>query len=335
MFSRHIAANAINILIVLCVILSVFLIVGEKLFYTAGPLTSDVTFHVKPNDRISSSKDKKGVAERLVDIDAISNATIFRIKARYLKKDNMLKIGEYKIPAKASMKQILDIVNSGVGLSRSVTFPEGFTSFQIVERLNAVDELTGTIAKLPREGSLLPNTYAYSRDATRQSILNQMNVERIKFIDKAWEKRAKNLPFKTKEEAIILASIVERETGISSERRKVAAVFVNRLRKKMKLQTDPTVIYGITKGERKLGRGLRRSELLKKTDYNTYIIPALPSGAICNPGKAAIEATLNPASHDYLYFVADGTGGHVFSTTLKEHNVNVAKWRRIERANKK
>ena len=177
---------------------------------------------------------------------------------------------------------------------------------------------------------MAPNTYEVRRGALRSEVLEQLANAQVKILADAWEGRAKGLPLKSPMEALTLASIIEKETGVSSEREEVSGVFVNRLNKGMKLQTDPTVIYGITKGEGTLGRGLRRSELSKKTDYNTYIIPALPPGPIANPGKAAIEAALNPAQTENLFFVADGSGGHAFAENLREHNVNVRKWRKIE-----
>jgi len=183
---------------------------------------------------------------------------------------------------------------------------------------------------LPAEGSLAPNTYAISKGDSVEVVLARMMREQQRILDEAWENRAADLPYKSKEEALIMASIIEKETGIKAERRDVAAVFVNRLNKGMRLQTDPTVIYGLTLGKETLGRGLRRSELARETPYNTYIIDGLPPTPIANPGKEAIEAALNPAKSDNLYFVADGSGGHVFSRTLAEHNRNVAKWRRIE-----
>ncbi len=208
---------------------------------------------------------------------------------------------------------------------------EGLTSWQVVEGLKGADFLEGEVGELPAEGSLAPDTYEVKRGAVRGEILDRMAEAQVRILDEAWANRADGLPLETKEEALVLASIVEKETGLAEERRQVASVFVNRLNQGMKLQTDPTVIYGITNGEGNgLGRGIRQSELRARNAYNTYVIPALPPGPIANPGKLAIEAALNPDETPYIFFVADGTGGHAFAVTIAEHNANVAEWRKIE-----
>jgi UPF0755 protein len=212
---------------------------------------------------------------------------------------------------------------------------EGVTSWQVVEALKAVDFLTGEVDQVPPEGSLAPDSYEVRAGDSRASVLERMQAAQVKILQDAWDARVDGLPLASKEEALILASIIEKETSVAYERRKVASVFINRLNKGMRLQTDPTVIYGITKGQGVLGRGLRRSELRAKTPYNTYQISGLPPGPIANPGRASIKAALDPDSTDYIFFVADGTGGHAFSVTLKEHNANVAKWRIIEAERKK
>jgi len=220
-------------------------------------------------------------------------------------------------------------------ISYLISVPEGTTSWQIVEALNAADFLEGPALDLPAEGVLAPDTVEVRAGTLRSDILDKMSEAQSDILAAAWAGRAADLPFKSPLEALTLASIVEKETGIAGERAEVAGVFINRLNKGMKLQTDPTVIYGITDGKAPLGRGLRRSELSKKTAYNTYIIPGLPPGPIANPGRKAIEAVMNPAKTDNLFFVADGTGGHVFSATLREHNANVIKWRKIEAERRK
>ncbi len=222
------------------------------------------------------------------------------------------------------------LIEAKTPISYQVSMAEGATSWQFVEALKAADFLEGDAPAVPAEGTLAPNTYEVRRGALRSEVLEQLVTAQTKILADAWEGRAKGLPLKSPMEALTLASIIEKETGVSSEREEVSGVFVNRLNKGMKLQTDPTVIYGITEGKGTLGRGLRRSELSKKTEYNTYIIPALPPGPIANPGKAAIEAALNPAQTKNLFFVADGSGGHAFAETLRQHNVNVSKWRKIE-----
>ena len=211
-----------------------------------------------------------------------------------------------------------------------VTLAEGVTSWNVVEALKAADFLTGDIAEVPLEGTLAPESYDVSKGADRAELLAQMAARQTATLAEAWSTRAEGLPYATPEEALIMASIVEKETGVAAERKLVASVFLNRLAQGIKLQTDPTVIYGVTKGQGILGRGLRQSELRRETPWNTYVIDGLPATPIANPGRLSIEAALNPDTSDYLFFVADGTGGHAFAATLEEHNENVAKWRAIE-----
>lgn len=206
----------------------------------------------------------------------------------------------------------------------------GATSWQVVDSLKKADFLKGEIAEIPPEGLLAPDSYEIRVGADRTALLEKMQAAQERRLADAWERRAEDLPYDTPEEALIMASIIEKETGVPDERAMVASVFINRLRQGMKLQTDPTVIYGVTNGEGTLGRGLRRSELRGKTPYNTYVIDGMPPTPIANPGRDAIEAAVNPGTSDYVFFVADGTGGHAFATTLKEHNANVQKWRKLE-----
>lgn len=242
-----------------------------------------------------------------------------------------LKAGDYEVRQAMSVRQIVDLLSDGKTITYRVTVPEGLTSFQIVERLKADASLTGEIAEVPPEGSLLPETFIVDRGSSRQAIIDRMLAESRKLIEKAWAQRKKDLPLKTPEEAIILASIVEKETGRNDERERVAAVFINRLRQNMRLQSDPTILYGMTGGKTVWSRTILRSDIIQKTTHNTYQIDGLPPTPICNPGRAAIEATLNPADTKDLFFVADGNGGHVFSETLKGHNANVQRWRVIEK----
>lgn len=211
-----------------------------------------------------------------------------------------------------------------------VTLAEGATSWQVVEALKQAEFLSGEIKETPAEGMLSPDSYAVARGSERAAILAEMQARQERILADLWAARADGLPYETPEEALVMASIVEKETGVPEERRQVASVFVNRLVQGMKLQTDPAVIYGVTKGQGALGRGLRQSELRAETPYNTYVIDGLPPTPIANPGRASIEAALNPDDTEYLFFVADGTGGHAFAETLEEHNKNVAKWRAIE-----
>ena len=242
-----------------------------------------------------------------------------------------LKAGDFEMIQNASTRHVVEVLSEGRTVSYKVTIPEGLTSFQIVERLKADPNLNGDIASVPAEGSLLPETFVVQRGAQRQQVLDQMAAEQRKVLDRLWEARKQDLPIKTPEEALVLASIVEKETGRNDERDRVAAVFVNRLRQNMRLQSDPTILYGLFGGKTLWGKPILRSEIQQKTAHNTYQIDGLPPTPICNPGRAAIEAVLNPAETKELYFVADGNGGHVFAETLKDHNANVQKWRAVER----
>jgi UPF0755 protein len=243
-----------------------------------------------------------------------------------------LRAGDYAVKQNASIREVIELLSEGKTVAYRVTVPEGLTSHQIVERLKADASLTGDIHAVPPEGSLLPETFMVERGASRQSVIERMQVEARKAAEKAWAQRKPDLPLKTIEEAIILASIVEKETGRGDERERVAAVFINRLRSNMRLQSDPTILYGLTGGKTVWNRPIQRIEILQRTTHNTYQIDGLPPTPICNPGRAAIEAALNPASTNEFFFVADGNGGHVFAETLKEHNANVQKWRAAERA---
>ncbi len=277
------------------------------------------------------------IATLLMNEGILDDHYVFIIGTRLLGAQSDLKAGEYKFKAGISAQDVALKLRDHDVFARRVTIREGLTSFEIVRLLNNVKELTGEITDIPPEGSLLPNSYDYQLNETRQSILSRMAKNMQSTIDSLWPKRDQDLPFKTIEDAIILASIIEKETSVADERRKVAGVFINRLKRGIPLQTDPTVIYAITKGEHKndgkgpLGRRLLRKDLQIESPYNTYKYPGLPPGPIANPGKASIEAALNPAEHDYIFFVADGTGGHAFAKTLREHNQNVAKWRKIRR----
>jgi UPF0755 protein len=231
----------------------------------------------------------------------------------------------------ASIRQVIDLLSEGRTISYKVTIPEGLTSHQIVERLKADANLSGEIAAVPAEGSLLPETFMVERGTARQAIVDRMHAEARKLAEKAWAQRKKDLPLKSLEEAIILASIVEKETGRSDERERVAAVFVNRLKANMRLQSDPTILYGLGAGKTVWSRPIQKNEIMQKTAHNTYQIDGLPPTPICNPGRASIEAVLNPADTKELFFVADGTGRHVFAETAKEHSANVLKWRAVEK----
>lgn len=242
-----------------------------------------------------------------------------------------LKAGEFEIRKHASLRQVLDTLSEGRAILYRITIPEGLTSAQIVERLKAEPNLDGEIMEIPPEGSLLPDTFKFSRGMARQELIDRMRTEQQRLLATLWEKRQKELPLETPHQAMTLASIVEKETGRADERTRVAGVFINRLRTRMRLQSDPTIVYGIIGGQGSLGRPITRSDIDTKTAYNTYQVDGLPPGPICNPGRSAIEATLDPAKTTDLYFVADGTGGHTFSSSLKDHNSAVQTWRKLER----
>jgi UPF0755 protein len=271
------------------------------------------------------------IAQQLETAGVVSDARIFRVWVTIDGGDRDLQAGEYAIPAGASMLDIYTQLREGDTIQYFVTAPEGRTSAQIVRILTDNPVLTGEISEIPAEGTLLPETYSFHRGDSRQDILDRMRTDQQALLDELWPDRAADLPIETPEEAIVLASIVEKETGVASERPLVASVFVNRLRRGIRLESDPTIIYGITQGE-PLGRGIRRSELDNANNpYNTYFVDGLPPTPIANPGRDAIAAVLNPPETDYLFFVADGTGGHAFAETYREHQRNVANWRLIER----
>mgnify|MGYP001545059867 CR=1 FL=1 len=290
----------------------------------AGPLPEEKIVWVKSGMGVNS------ISQLLLSEEAIDSELAFKITVRVQQVQSSLQAGEYLIPARSSVDDIVQILSEGNPYLRNITFPEGITTTQALKAVQENDKLSGEITIKPGEGELLPETYAFVRGDKRDDIIKRMQSAQDKLVDDLWENRAADLPIDSKDEAIILASIVEKETGVDGERVKVASVFINRLRKGMRLQSDPTVIYGITQGE-PLGRGLRVSELQGETEYNTYVIRGLPPTPIANPGTDAIAAVLNPAETDYYYFVADGTGGHAFSRTLAEHNANVRIWRQIER----
>lgn len=319
------ALNAILSLIVIGLVAAIGLFYfGVTKFHEPGQITEDTVFTVAEGAGLNQ------VAARLEESNIIDNQYVFRFGAIALDQNKGLKRGEYLLPANASMQQILDTLVNGRPIQYDVTIPEGFTSWQIVERLRAHEYLTGEITELPPEGSMLPNTYIFERGTDRNVIIKEMIEAHDKAVEEIWATRNENLPISTIEEFVTLASIVEKETGVAAERPMVAGVFVNRLNKGMRLQSDPTIIYGITKGEGVLGRGLKRSEIDAKTDYNTYQIDGLPPGPIANPGVESLRAVANPAETDALYFVADGSGGHAFAKSYDEHQKNVAAWRKIE-----
>lgn len=294
-----------------------------KEIHRPGPLTQETVVLLESGLGVSQ------IAETLTQKGVIRHPGLFNAAVRWRQAGSDLKAGEYRFAEGVNVVEVIDILVDGSSILHFLTIPEGRTTKQIIALINADEVLTGEITIEPREGVLLPETYGFSRGENRDALIDRMGDAQKAVLDELWEDRAVDLPIASQREAIILASIVEKETGIASERDRVAAVFVNRLRKGMRLESDPTIIYGLTGGE-PLGRGLRRSELRGETDYNTYVIRGLPPTPICNPGRASIAAVLKPADTDDLFFVADGTGGHAFAKTLREHNANVRKWRQIE-----
>ena len=276
---------------------------------------------------IPSGSSLGSIVEQLHREDVIESPVLFRLGVMFLGTQRNLQAGEFQIPARASLSQIAGILSRGRSVAYKVTVPEGTTSWEVVQILRSNPDLTGEIISVPEEGSLLPETYHFERGDKRTDVLERMMKASGDKLDSLWRQRNLNVPLDTPYEALILASIVEKETALEHERPVVAAVFLNRLEKGMRLQADPTVIYGLTLGKEPLGRPLRRSELKQDTPYNSYRRSGLPPTPICNPGAASLEAVLNPIESNFLYFVADGKGGHRFAATLAEHQRNVKAWR--------
>ncbi len=298
---------------------------GMRSFNRPGPLTETTSVLVTPGTGLES------ISQQLQRHNVIENPFIFTMAARFKSLDSKLQAGEYLFQPAVSMRQVLDDLASGRSVLHAITFPEGLTSQMIVDKLREDPVLTGDIVTVPPDGTLMPDTYKFTRGATRQQMIEQMQRVEARAVQEIWNRRAPGLPIETPAEFVTLASIVEKETGRADERPRVAAVFINRLRKGMRLQSDPTVIYGLFGGAGlPEGRPLYRSDLDKPTDFNTYLVTGLPPSPIANPGRAALEAVANPSRTNELYFVADGTGGHAFSATLEEHNRNVARWRQIK-----
>ncbi len=298
---------------------------GYLSFKAPGPLAAATTAI------IPRGTGSEGIAQILHSNGIISNELIFRYGSRFLGQGRPLQAGEYEFPKGVSPEGAMEILQGGKTVVRHFTVPEGLTSHEIVDRLNAADGLTGTILQVPGEGTLLPETYNFSYGDSRTVMLRRMETAMDELLKDLWSKRADGLPFSSAEDAVTLASIVEKETARAAERPHVASVYINRLRTGMKLQSDPTVIYAVTDGRGPLDRALTRDDLERASPFNTYAHTGLPPGPIANPGRASIEAALRPLDAKDLYFVADGTGGHVFAKTLAEHNQNVAKWRALSR----
>ncbi|OAN45622.1 aminodeoxychorismate lyase [Paramagnetospirillum marisnigri] len=299
---------------------------GHRRFTRPGPSTQPITVVIPKGsgtELIGQSLEAAGV---------VSSGFIFSIGVKL--RHATLKAGEYAFPAGVSAEEAMRIIAEGKVVIHKLTVAEGLTVRQVVDLVKEADFLAGPVTRKVAEGWLLPETWHMTRDEARDEVLARMEKAMRQTVDVLWVARAPGLPLKTREEALILASMVERETAVEVERPRVAAVFYNRLAKRMRLQSDPTVIYGVSDGLGELDRSLTRDDLMTRHPWNTYVIDALPATPIANPGRASIEAVLHPARSEELYFVADGTGGHAFARTLDEHNANVAKWRKIEKAGK-
>jgi UPF0755 protein len=295
----------------------------DRAFAQPGPSAGEQTVVVKPGSGVAA------IAQSLADAGVVKSALMFRIGVVRRGRTAQLKAGEYAFPAHVSGAQVMAMLVAHKTLEHRLTIAEGLTSDAAVALVMADPVLTGPVTVTP-EGSLLPETYLFERGTTRAELLLRMHQAQIKVLADLWPKRKEGLPLTNEEDALKLASIVEKETGVASERPRIAAVFINRLKNGMKLESDPTIIYGLTKGAA-LGHPLRQSELDTPNPYSTYQIVGLPPTPISNPGKDAIAAVLNPSDTDEIYFVADGSGGHAFASNLADHQKNVAKWRRLEK----
>jgi len=326
--ARHplvVFGNAIiSIFVLAAVFAGIVLFFGTQRFDEPGPL---------PQDRvvvIPHGSGMRDIADVLTREGVIDQPWVFIGGVLVLKAREGLKAGEYEFKAHSSLRDVVATIIEGKVVAHQIGVPEGLTSQQIVARLLADDVLTGDIREIPPEGSLLPDTYNFTRGVSREQMIHRMQEAQQRFVADVWEHRSADLPLKTPEQLVTLASLVEKETGKSDERSRVAAVFVNRLKQNMRLQSDPTIIYGLVGGKGTLGRPIMKSEITQPTPYNTYVINGLPPGPITNPGRASLEAAANPARTRELYFVADGTGGHVFAETYEQQQRNVARLRSTE-----
>lgn len=299
---------------------------GKQTLEAPGPLQEDKVVNIPAR---AGKRDIADVLQREGVIDV--NPWVFIGGVLAMKASSDLKPGEYSFQKSASLHDVIATIVEGKVVQHAITIPEGLTSEQIVQRLSDNDLFTGSVREIPREGTLLPETYKFPRGTTRDQVIQRMQQAQRHAVAEIWERRSPDLPIKTPEQLVTLASIVEKETGKPDERSRVAAVFVNRLKQKIKLQSDPTIIYGLVGGKGTLGRPIKRSEITQPSPYNTYVIDGLPPGPISNPGRASLEAAANPARTRDLYFVADGTGGHAFTETYDQHQKNVAKLRAMEK----
>ncbi len=326
--ARHpliIAGNAIfTVILVVAIAGGLAYSYGKHKLETVGPLDREKVVNIPKGLRLNE------IAELLARENVIEQPWIFIPAVIVLKAKDDLKFGEYKFTKQVSLRETIETIIEGKVVQHAVTIPEGLTSEQIIARLAEVDFLAGNIREIPKEGTLLPETYNFPRGMTREQALQRMQQSHRRVLQEIWDRRSQDTPVKTPEALVTLASIVEKETGRADERSRVAAVFANRIRQNMKLQSDPTIIYGLVGGKGTLGRPIMRSEIDQPTPYNTYVITGLPPGPIANPGRASLEAVANPARTKELFFVADGTGGHTFAENLQQHQQNVTKLRQFE-----
>jgi UPF0755 protein len=322
--ARRLTVMAASGLATLAIAIMVLTIGGVWLYTSPGPAARETTVILRHGAGLQE------IASELENAGVISSGAMFIAAAQVTGAGRSLKAGEYDFPSRSSLADVLSKIRRGLVVRHFITIPEGLTSEQAVEVLMASHVLAGS-APVPAEGAILPETYEVTRGADRAAVLQRMISARERLVAELWPKRKAGLPFKSPEEALVLASIVEKETGKAEERPHVAGIFINRLEKGIRLESDPTITYFLT-GGKPLGRGIRQSELTTPSPYNTYLVAGLPPTPICNPGRASIAAVLDPTDTKDLYFVADGTGGHAFAATLEDHNRNVARWREIERA---
>jgi UPF0755 protein len=313
-------------IVLLVTVLGGALYLGHRMLVAQGPLEKS------HNVVIPRGAGPSTMAKVLMAEGVISHPLLFRVALMIDPNPKPIKAGEYEMPAHISMASAVDLLQAGKMVQRRLTVPEGATTGDVLELLRRTEALSGAITVDVKEGDLLPETYFYSREDTRDALLTRMKEAMDKTLDEAWRKRAAGLPLASKRDALVLASIIEKETAVPAERARIAAVYINRLRIKMRLESDPTTIYGVTGGKGMQGRELTRADLASSSPYNTYVVAGLPPGPICNPGRASILAAVSPAPRDHsLYFVADGQGGHTFATNIYEHNRNVARWKEIQR----
>ncbi|HXX02937.1 MAG TPA: endolytic transglycosylase MltG [Xanthobacteraceae bacterium] len=326
--ARHpfvVIGNAIfSIFVLVAIAAGIALFFGKERFDAPGPLVEDRIVNIPRGAGI------RDIADVLTRDGVIDQPWVFVGGVLVLKAREGLKAGEYQFKAHASLRDVVATIIEGRVVAHQITIAEGLTSEQIIARLLDDDVLTGNIREIPREGSLLPDTYNFTRGVTREQMIQRMQQAQQRVLKEIWDRRSPDLPITTPEQLVVLASLIEKETGKPEERSRVAAVFANRLKQKMRLQSDPTIIYGLVGGKGTLGRPIMKSEIDRPTPYNTYQIDGLPPGPIANPGRASLEAAANPARTRELFFVADGTGGHVFAETYEQHQKNVARLRLME-----